>query len=288
MAKKTHKQRHPLVKTLAYMLLVSAGLLVLAFIFIKIYTRNGKEYELPQYVGLNIEEAENNDLGLRFVIIDSLYNEGEEGGRILTQDPKAGTFVKKNRKVYVSINSYTPGNVLMPDFCNGQGLSSAISQLYSLGLQCGRLTFVEGDANLILAQSYKGRTVEQDAPIPSGSMIDLTVGKGAGAKHIVPQVIGKNPREARRSLLMESFNVGREHFKGVKNRTTAIVYKTEPPYTGISRYAQGTDIELWYKDSEGVDVRQMLRDYKIDSSKIIYEETPTTEEDVIEDSFWQF
>ena len=48
MAKKTHKQRHPLVKTLAYMLLVSAGLLVLAFIFIKIYTRNGKEYELPQ------------------------------------------------------------------------------------------------------------------------------------------------------------------------------------------------------------------------------------------------
>ena len=101
----------------------------------------------------------------------------------------------------------------------------------------------------------------------------------------MPQVIGKNPREARRSLLMESFNVGREHFKGVKNRTTAIVYKTEPPYTGISRYAQGTDIELWYKDSEGVDVRQMLRDYKIDSSKIIYEETPTTEEDVIEDGY---
>ena len=284
----TKKNRHPLVRTLTIMLIVTLGIIILALLMLKIYTRQGKEYELPQLVGMHLDSVDNAEASLHFVIIDSLYNEDQSGGYILTQDPKAGTPIKRGRKVYVSVTAYSPGDVLMPDLCNGPGLSSAISQLYSLGLQGGKLKFVEGDANLIISQSVGGKVVEKDSPVKAGTPIDLTVGMGAGAKRVVPQVIGRTPREARRTLLMECLNVGKEHYKGVKTRSTAIVYKTDPQYDGISHYPQGTEVELWYKDSEGVDVRQMLRDYKVDSSRIIYEEEPVTEEDVIEESFWQF
>ncbi|MBQ9473731.1 MAG: PASTA domain-containing protein [Bacteroidales bacterium] len=282
------KNRHPLVSTLLIMLIVTVGIVIIALLVLKLYTRQGKEYELPQLVGSHIDSCGDTEAAIHFVIIDSLYNEDQPGGFILTQEPKAGTRIKKGRKVYVSVTAYTPGDVLMPDLCNGPGLSSAISQLYSMGLQGGKLKFVEGDANLILSQSVGGKVIEKDTPVKAGTPIDLTVGMGAGAKRAVPQVLGRTPREARRTLLMECFNVGKEHYKGVKTRSTAIVYKTDPPYDGISHYPQGTEVDIWYKDSEGVDVRQMLRDYKIDSSRIIYDTATTTEEDFIEDSFWQF
>ena len=70
-------------------------------------------------------------------------------------------------------------------------------------------------------------------------------------------------------MLVASLNVGREHFAGVKNRRTAVVYQQDPDYTGVSRYEYGTSVELWYKDVEQCNVDQMVRDFQVDSSKII-------------------
>lgn len=264
-------KRFPWVLHLLIMLAVSAVILVLVFIFIRIYARQGTEQEMPDMVGKNIAEAmANNELGLEYVVLDSIFRQGAEGGTILTQDPKGGTMVKSGRKVYVSITSYNADDAILPELA-GLSVRQAVSELYALGLTVGKLTFVEDPyKNSVVDQSCKGKSLYAGQQIARGSVVDLVVGNGDGTgSNSVPFVIGKTADKARRDILAVSLNVGTEHFKGVKDRSKAVVYRQEPDYTGVNKYPYGTAVELWYIDADHTDVAKMVSDFKVDSSKIV-------------------
>ena len=256
---------------LLIMLAISAVILVLVFIFIRIYARQGTESEMPDVVGMNISEAmANNDLDLEYVVMDSIFRQGAEGGTILTQDPKGGTMVKSGRKVYVSITSYNADDAILPELA-GLSVRQAVSELYALGLTVGKLTFVEDPyKNSVVDQSCKGKSLYAGQQIARGSVVDLVIGSGDGTgSNSVPFVIGKTADKARRDILSVSLNVGEEHFRGVKDKNTAVVYRQEPDYTGVNKYPYGTSVELWYIDANSTDVAKMVQDFKVDSSKIV-------------------
>lgn len=264
-------KRFPWVLHLLIMLAVSAVILVLVFIFIRIYARQGTEQEMPDMVGKNIAEAmANNELGLEYVVMDSIFRQGAEGGTILTQDPKGGTMVKSGRKVYVSITSYNADDAILPELA-GLSVRQAVSELYALGLTVGKLTFVEDPyKNSVVDQSCKGKSLYAGQQLARGSVVDLVVGSGDGTgSNSVPFVIGKTADKARRDILAVSLNVGQEHFRGVKEKATAVVYRQEPDYTGVNKYPYGTAVELWYIDANSTDVAKMVSDFKVDSSKIV-------------------
>lgn len=264
-------KRFPWVLHLLIMLAVSAVILVLVFIFIRIYARQGTEQEMPDMVGKNIAEAmANNELGLEYVVMDSIFRQGAEGGIILTQDPKGGTMVKSGRKVYVSITSYNADDAILPELA-GLSVRQAVSELYALGLTVGKLTFVEDPyKNSVVDQSCKGKSLYAGQQLARGSVVDLVVGSGDGTgSNSVPFVIGKTADKARRDILSVSLNVGQEHFRGVKDKATAVVYRQEPDYTGVNKYPYGTAVELWYIDANSTDVAKMVSDFKVDSSKIV-------------------
>lgn len=274
MDKEQFFKRFPWVIHVLAMLGISAVILVLVFLFIRIYARQGHEYELPGVVGSDIVSLqEDNPLDLDIVVLDSIYRPGEPGGVILTQDPKAGTMVKRGRKLYVTITAYNPEDAVLPELA-GLTVRQAVSELLSVGLVPGQLKFVEDPyPNNIIDQSCKGKTLYAGQQIARGSVVDLTVGLGDGTgRSVVPFVIGKTAEKARRDVLTASLNVGKEHFKGVKNRQTAVVYKQEPDYNGVNRYAYGTEVTLWYVDEDKTDVQKMVREFKVDSSKIDSEE----------------
>lgn len=270
MAKESFFKRFPWVMHVLLMVVVSIALLVLVFIFIRIYARQGDEYELPDVIGQNIEELlADNPIGLDVVVMDSIFRPGQEGGFILTQDPKAGTRVKKGRKLYITMTAYTPEDAILPELA-GLTVRQAVSELMAEGLEVGRLTYVEDPyKNIIVDQTCKGKVIYAGQQIERGSVIDLTVGLGDGSgTSVVPFTIGKTRDKVRRDILSASLNVGREHFNGVKHRETAVVYRQEPDYTGVSRYPLGTDVELWYVDIDKTDVQKMVSEFKVDSSKI--------------------
>ena len=255
---------------LLIMLAISAVILVLVFIFIRIYARQGTESEMPDVVGMNISEAmATNDLDLEYVVMDSIFRQGAEGGTILTQDPKGGTMVKSGRKVYVS-TSYNADDAILPELA-GLSVRQAVSELYALGLTVGKLTFVEDPyKNSVVDQSCKGKSLYAGQQIARGSVVDLVIGSGDGTgSNSVPFVIGKTADKARRDTLSVSLNVGEEHFRGVKDKNTAVVYRQEPDYTGVNKYPYGTSVELWYIDANSTDVAKMVQDFKVDSSKIV-------------------
>lgn len=285
MKKENILKRHPWLLHLLAMVGVSLVILLVVFVFIRIYARQGKEYELPDYVGKNIAEAMvTNEIALDFVVQDSIFREGSEGGLILTQDPKGGTMVKSGRKVYVSITAYNADDAILPELA-GLSVRQAVSELYSAGLSVGKLTFVDDPyKNSVVDQSSKGKTLYAGQQIPRGTAVDLVVGSGDGmGENSVPFVIGKTADKARRDILSVSLNVGTEHFRGVKNKATAVVYRQEPDYTGVNKYPYGTRVELWYIDADNTDINKMVSDFKVDSSKIVEPEQiddgrPTPEE----------
>ena len=264
-------KKYPWALHLLIMVGVSAVILVLVFVFIRIYARQGAESEIPDMVGMSIEEAMANDgIGLEFVVQDSIFREGEAGGTILTQDPKGGTMVKSGRKVYLSITSYNADDAILPELA-GLSVRQAVSELYGIGLSVGKLTFVEDPyKNSVVDQSCKGKSLYAGQQIARGSVVDLVVGCGDGTgSNSVPFVIGKTADRARRDILSVSLNVGKEHFRDVKDKRTAVVYRQEPDYTGVNKYPYGTSVELWYIDADNTDVARMISEFKVDSSKII-------------------
>ena len=271
MSKENIFKRWPWLAHVLAMIGVSLVILVVVFSIIKLYARQGQEYELPDVVGTNIAELQaDNPIELDVVVLDSIFRPGQEGGRILTQDPKAGTMVKKGRKLYITMTAYSPEDAVLPELA-GLTVRQAVSELANAGLETGTLKFVEDRyKNSVIDQSCKGKTVYAGQQIPRGSVIDLTVGLGdSTGRSVVPFVIGKTSDKARRDILSVSLNVGKEHFKGVKHKETAVVYKQEPDYNGVNKYAYGTEVELWYVDEDKTDVQKMVHEFKVDSSKII-------------------
>lgn len=271
MIKENILKRYPWLLHLLIMLGISLVILIVVFWFIRIYARQGEEYELPDVVGTNIAELQaENPIGLDVVVMDSIFRPGEEGGKILTQDPKAGTRVKKGRKLYITMTAYNPEDAVLPELA-GLTVRQAVNELYAAGLEVGKLKFVEDPyKNNVIDQSCKGKTIYAGQQIERGSVVDLVVGLGDGSgRSLVPFTIGKTPDRARRDVLAASLNVGKEHFRNVKHRQTAVVYKQDPDYTGVSKYLYGTSVDLWYIDADATDVEQMVREFKVDSSKIV-------------------
>jgi len=264
------------VKHLMVMIGISIVLLFLISLFIKLYARQGKEFVMPQFAvsdstpGKTGEEAmAANDLDLEFVILDSVYTPGIKAGLILTQDPLAGTMVKKGRKVYVSVASASAADIIMPEL-TGLSVRQATSEIYACGLKVGNLTFVDDPfKNNVKEQKVKGRPIYAGQKVAPGTVIDLVVGNGDGSGGVpVPFLIGKTSEQAHRDIHSLSLNVGREHFNGVKDKASAVVYRQEPDYTGVNKHPFGTRIELWYIDASDADVQKMISDFRVDSSKI--------------------
>ncbi|MBR1516657.1 MAG: hypothetical protein IJ620_00730 [Bacteroidales bacterium] len=266
-------RRHPIVTQLLLMLLISVGIIILVFIGIRIYSRHGKVYELADLTMCPVDSLQRaNPLKLEFVVLDSLYREGLGGGRIISQDPKPGTFIKKHRKIYVTTTAFRPDDAVVPDITGGVTLRNAIAQLEGVGLKGGTLKFVDSPfRNTIIEMTYKGKVIYAGQKLVNGAKVDLVVGLGDDpqkAYGVVPFVIGKKMDRVRYEILSASFNVGTEHFDGVKDRASAVVYKQTPSYDGISRIPFGAKVELWYCDADEQKINKMVTEYTIDSSAI--------------------
>ncbi len=253
------------------MLLVCIGIFIMVYFFLRMYSRHGHEFAVPEIVGKNIEDIASipESQNLEYVIIDSIFVANSEGGVILTQDPVAHEKVKEGRKVYITISAYSPEKVIVPEVMD-MTVRRAVSELEGAGLQGGKLTFIENDyKNAILGQSYRGKPIHEKTEVPKGSMIDLTVGLGAlpnEAVTLAPFVLGKTPEDARRSILSASMNVGKEHYETDMDIRYARVYKQYPDYNGVTRLPLGATVELWYRSENKTDFKKLVREFKVDTS----------------------
>ncbi|MCL2649648.1 MAG: PASTA domain-containing protein [Candidatus Azobacteroides sp.] len=149
--------------------------------WLNVYTHHGEAVIVPDVRGLKIEQAvsffEKNNL--RFEVVDSVYNKTSAPGTIVETIPAAGTKVKKNRNIYVTINAYSAQTGITPEF-KDQSLRQAIANLNAVGFKNVQIKYVPGAyRDLVIGLGYRGREVNPGERLRLDSQFVLLVSDGA-------------------------------------------------------------------------------------------------------------
>ncbi|WP_111309314.1 PASTA domain-containing protein [Confluentibacter sediminis] len=169
---------------LKQIILALVAIFVLTFILMKwlnISTNHGEFETVPNLTGKSINVAEmelkNNRLVLQ--IQDSAnYNPDYPKFSVIEQDPSAGTKVKEDRKIYITLNPSGYRKMLVPDLTE-KTLRQAVPTLEAVGFQLGKLTYVDNiGKDVVLEMLYNGKEIHTDTKLPKTSKIDLVLGNG--------------------------------------------------------------------------------------------------------------
>ena len=218
------------------------------------YAQHGKTEVLPDLHGMYVEEA---NAMLRNIeiypnIIDSVYASGKPLGVILEQIPPAGSIVKRNRSIYLIINSREVRQVPLPDV-NDVSYRQADAMIKSVGLKVGSVQYAPSEyKSLVMAVNYAGKTISAGTRLPEGTAVTLVVGHGIaeGANSIVPSLKGLTLEDARQRIASSAFIIGAIEYDNMSsgNGTNFFIYDQEPQ-KGIS-LPQGSRVDIWLsKDS---------------------------------------
>ncbi len=188
-------------------------LCILLFVFfsLRIYTHHNHSLAVPDFTDMSFDEAVKKieEKHMRYEIADSQYVADKAPKVILDQHPKPNFLVKKNRKIFLTVNASNPGKIEMPNLV-GITLREARIKLKSYGLELGELFYkYDISENVVLGQQIKGEKVSTNDSVTKGSQIDLVIGKGlANVRRMVPNLVGLTLEEAKIVATNATFNIG--------------------------------------------------------------------------------
>ena len=227
------------------------GITIFSVLMLKVITRHNKELAVPDFSGMNISEAQKvaNKNNLRLEVTDSVFLPRVARGSIFRQNPVAGTHVKKNRRILLTINSVEPKRINMPSLI-GYSFRQAKAELAARNLNVGKLIYADDIAtNNVLSQLYRGRNIAPGTPIETESYIDLELGLNSEQnKTHIPSVMGFSYLTARDIILDNSLNIGNLSFDATvetyADTISSFVIKQFPEPSDSPTTLYGSNINL--------------------------------------------
>ncbi len=119
---------------------------------------------------------------LRFEVQDSAnFNPDYPRFSVIEQNPKAGSEVKENRKIYVTLNPSGYRKIEVPDVIQ-KTRRQAEPKLIALGFKIGSVTYQPNIArDMVLELRHQGKKLEPGTKLMKTSTIDLVLGDGRGS-----------------------------------------------------------------------------------------------------------
>ena len=237
-----------LILALVYIAVLVAGVTIgLAF-----FTNHNKEIEVPDFTTLSVKDAAQlaESVGIRVEVTDSVYVRRMERGAVFSQNPAAGSRVKKNRLIRLTTNAVNAKQVSMPNLV-GYSMRQAKAELSSKGLNLGKLIYVSDMAtNNVLKQQYRGKDIKTGTMIDSGSEVDLVVGlSDTDNQTRVPNVVGMKYNRAVDAVHDNSLNVARTTFddsvQNYNDSLNAVVFR-QSPSASSAPIGMGGDVSLFF------------------------------------------
>ncbi len=241
-------------KVFLIQLAIAVGVLIVLLIFtmrsINSYTHHGETLEVPDFSEMTIDELPEVEKGelLRFSVIDSAYVKGAVPGSIIKQTPEAGTQVKQNRRIFLTIAAQNPEKVNMPRLTD-ISLRQAKAMLEKSGLNMGEVIYRPSQyLNVVLGQLFEGNPIAPESKVSKGSVIDLVVGQGPSSeKVIVPDITGMTVEEAQQMLENITLTLGVLIYDGTfeteEDSINTKIWKQKPEVN--SRVGKGASIDCW-------------------------------------------
>ena len=251
-----------MAKKYRWILLNLAGI-ILVWVLTVVFTQNGlksktdhgETVEVPELTTYSIFEVEkilkrNN---LRYKVIDSTtFYHTRPKGSVLKQFPKAGSKVKRNRELLLTINPFGEEKIPLPDL-KDISVRQAIQQLNRSGFRIGKMRMADDLAeNVVLWCEYRGDSLSSGDMLKKRSKIDLVIGNGFNSNRIaLPDFIGRSYRDAMYTAAVNVLNpIGLRFDASVRDTLSSFVYK-QYPHKGITRFiGKGESIELWFTQDQ--------------------------------------
>lgn len=166
---------------LKQLLLAILALVVLSFLimwWLKGTTNHGQKIEVPSLSKLSLDLVEDklNEMDLRYEILDSAnYNPDFPKYSVIEQIPKAGKFVKEDRKIYLYLNPSGYRKIQVPNVI-GRTRRQAEPTLLAMGFEIGKISYRPDISDQVKELRYKGERLEPGTEIQKTAVIDLIVG----------------------------------------------------------------------------------------------------------------
>ncbi|HRN98018.1 MAG TPA: PASTA domain-containing protein, partial [Flavobacterium sp.] len=142
---------------------------------------HGEEIAVPNLAKMTETQAEEalDELDLGYVVLDSVdYRKEFPKFSVVEQDPKAGSKVKKGRKIYLKLNSSGYSSVKVPDLIE-KTFRQAEPTLKAMGLEIGSISYRPYlGKDMVLEMSHKGKKLKPGDKVLKASKIDLVLGDG--------------------------------------------------------------------------------------------------------------
>jgi beta-lactam-binding protein with PASTA domain len=170
---------------LKQIVLAIGALVVLCFIALKwlnVTTNHGDFETVPDLKGksISVAQVELNDNNLVMKIQDSAnYNPDYPKFSVIEQEPLAGTKVKEDRKIYITLNPSGYRKMNNPAGLIDQTYRQVKPTLEALGFKGGERTYVDNiGKDMVLKLTHKGKTLNANDKLARTSVIDLVLGNG--------------------------------------------------------------------------------------------------------------
>jgi beta-lactam-binding protein with PASTA domain len=162
-------------------------LLVLALFFMYHWlletTNHEQKIQVPNLSRMEISKVQTvlKELDLRYEVIDSAsFTKRFPKKSVIEQNPKSGSFVKQNRKIYLTLNPSKYADISIIEFY-GKTKNEVEAQLKSLGLVIGDYTYVKDlGKDVVRKLVHQGLEIKKGDVLPKNSIVDLVLGDGKG------------------------------------------------------------------------------------------------------------
>ena len=162
-------------------LAVSVVLVFLSMQWLKSTTHHGEFVQVPDLGKKSVTEMREAlaTLDLRYEVVDSAnFDPQYPRFSIIEQNPPAGSKVKKNRKIYVTVNPSGYKKVTMPALVKVTR-RNATSMLRAVGLDVDEVTYIdELGKDMVYRIRFEGKYIKPGDKLPRTSGIELICGNG--------------------------------------------------------------------------------------------------------------
>lgn len=173
-------RKHPVIANILAICLTGLVLIWLVLLFLDVWTHHGDDSTVPEIKHLSYYDAKEQlaHADLQIEISDSIYDTSMPPGTIVESWPKAGSQVKRGRKVYVTLTAFSAKHVTLSMPVTGVSARQAISYLNALGVNTVRIVHIPSQyPDLVEGAYWDGRPVGTGSVIPVDASIVLEVGQ---------------------------------------------------------------------------------------------------------------
>ena len=255
-------------------------ILILAILlWLRIYTHHGQAITVPDLTALTTEEVGDvtSSRQLRSEVVDSVFSNELPRGTVLKQNPKANSRVKRNRKIFLTMNAVNPEMISMPTLV---GLSNRQARLalQNAGLVLGDISYQPDYArNNVLQQMHDGSVINEGTEITKGTVIDLVLGMGPSSETTrIPDLIGVGLEAATDMIADYYLNIGAitydESMENAEDSSAVFIWRQYPEFEEFSRLNMGMEVDIWLSIDSTL-LPQPDSIFPGDDTEIIHEES---------------